>query len=103
MNPHLSPGFLACALAGSGVFAWLGHLAFRRLARYYGAEGLPPPPGSLRYLFRALLALWLLLLGALAAALVARLFPDLLGLPGSSLAIGGLGAAVAGYYLARGY
>lgn len=86
-----------------GVVAWIGNLAFQRMARYYGAEGLPPPSGPLRYLFRALLALWLFLIGAFVAALVLRLFPQALQLSVSSLAIGVLGALVAGYYLARGY
>lgn len=103
MNPYLSPGFVACTLAGTGAFAWLGHLAFQRMARYYGAAGLPPPPGLLRYLFRALLALWLLLIGALAAALAIRQFPQLLELSAPWLAVGTLGALVAAYFLARGY
>jgi hypothetical protein len=105
VNPYLSVDFLAYVLGGMGVFAWMGALAFQRMARYYGAQGLPPPPGSLRYLFRALLFLWLFLIGALAAALVVRFFPRalLLSSGGPSLTIGVLGALVAGYYLARGY
>ena len=103
VKPYLSPGFFVCAVGGMGVFAWMGHLAFQGLSRYYGAEGLPPPPGSLRYLFRALLTLWLFLIGVLAAALVIRLFPRAVELSAYSLAIGILGATVAGYYLARGY
>lgn len=103
MNPYLSAGFFAYALGAMGLFAWIGHLAFQRLARYYGAEGLPPPPGSLRYLFRALLSLWLFFTGALAAALVLRLFPEAPEISGPSWVIGVLGVLVAGYFLVRGY
>ena len=104
MNPYLSIWFTSLSVAGMGLAAWLGNYCFKRLAVPYGAEGLAPPSGMFRTLFRTLIALWIYLIGAMLASLIWRIWPEITILPTVvMIGLGALGLATAVYYLIRGF
>ncbi len=104
MNPYLSTWFTSLSAAGMGLAAWLGNYCFKRLEVRYGAQGLAPPTGMFRALFRILIALWIYLIGAMLASLIWRIWPNIVLQPTMVLiGLGTLGLVTAVYYLIRGF